>query len=58
MQKLVENELRKEREGGGGGGAAEVAAITLCSLGYVNGLIRNNNKKRSNELVPPHPRLV
>lgn len=27
-----------------------MAAITLCSLGYANGLMRNNNKKRSNEL--------
>lgn len=32
-------------------GAAEVAAITLCSLGYANDLMRNNNKKRSNELA-------
>lgn len=45
-------------KGGGDGETAEVAAITLCSLGYANGLIRNNNKKRSNELGPPHPRLV
>lgn len=29
----------------------EVAAIILCSLGYANSLIRNNNKKRSNELT-------
>lgn len=26
-----------------------VDAITLCSLGYANALITNNNKKRSNE---------
>lgn len=55
MHKLVENVSREENEKREGG---EVAAITLCSLGYANGLIRNNNKKRSNELVPPHPRLV
>lgn len=44
MHKRVENVSERE-------GAAEVAAITLCSLGYANGLMRNNNKKRSNELA-------
>lgn len=44
MHKRVENTSERE-------GAAEVAAITLCSLGYANGLMRNNNKKRSNELA-------
>lgn len=43
MHKRVENEPRGET------GTVEVAAITLCSLAYANGLIRNNNKKRSNE---------
>lgn len=44
MHKRIENASERE-------GAAEVAAITLCSLGYANGLMRNNNKKRSNELA-------
>lgn len=43
MHKCVENELKGET------GAVEVAAITLCSLAYANGLIRNNNKRWSNE---------
>lgn len=42
-QPRVEKRIRgtgKEREGEG-----RIAAITLCSLGYANDLIRNNNKK-------------
>lgn len=40
-KRIQQKENKKKKE--------NMVAITLCSLGYVNALITNNNKKRNNE---------